>query len=106
MRVRLFLVAWLSVIFTALIIQNINPFGLDQRLEWGMKPPYHWVNVDTSKNTPGSFREVYVDSQGKVCGDLYHYASSMEVVRVYGFGYSEDRMTVDDAKKVAEKECR
>lgn len=88
------LVIW-AIIMAILIF---NPFGLAQRIEWGMQPPYHWVYTHDSVD-----ERYLVDANGKTCADLYYFDGQWSV---YGYGFEDDNISKDAMIRVAERNCR
>lgn len=81
-----------------------NPFGLEQRLLFGMRPPFRWVQVIV--NSPEYLDETYVGSNDKVCAEVYRYASLATSYTVYGYGFRETYASREAAENRARKECR
>lgn len=76
----------------------VNVFkGYDQQLEWGMKPPYHWVATNDSVDTT-----LYMGSNGKECATIYNYAGMWVV---YGYGFNDNYDLKDEAEQVAYEYC-
>ena len=85
---------WVAAMFILLF----NPFGLAQRLVWGMQPPYHWVS------THNVIDERYLTgANGKVCASLYYYEGEWTV---YGNGFNDDNTSKEALEHVAERNCR
>lgn len=87
------------VLFSFMFIQITNIFGWDQRVEWGMKPPYHWVERHDLSNASD-----LTGSNGKVCATLYRFLDTSEWV-VYGYGFNEYG-TKEELIRKAERECQ
>jgi hypothetical protein len=102
MFMRVFMTVMLILIFSFFFIITFNPFGVSQRLIWGMQPPYHWVSKPTF---PDSLDEEYVGANGVSCANLYKYGTSADY-KVYGYGFSEAYVERKSAEELAEKECQ
>lgn len=100
-----FIIVYFSI-FIAALTMAINPLGISQRIFWGMHPPYHWESEDVARNSAGSVNERYIDAKGKECASVYRFAFLNDDFKVYGFGFSQNRPTREEAEEIAEKECR
>lgn len=98
----------LSLCVVAEILMNLNPFGLGQRIMFGQRPPYHWVDAldHSMPHGPSSVNLNYVGSNGKVCAAAYKYTLVMSDFTIYGFGFNKHAATLQEAKAIAERECR
>lgn len=88
---------WIIALIVIFIL-TFNPFGISQRLFWGMQPPYHWVpthNVIDERHLTGA--------NGRICATLYEFEGQW---KVYGFGFSDDSASMEDMQYKAERNCR
>lgn len=102
---------------TALILTPLNPFGLAQRLFFGMQPPYRWVDVTGTGHGADWRQYQYVGANGRVCAFAYTaYLDETDNTwypprttpswQVFGYGFDADHVTEQEARAVAERECR
>jgi hypothetical protein len=105
-RLKIALRSLMSLLLCMVFVQWANPFGLAQRLFWGMRPPYYWVQNDVSQQSPGGVDEFYIGVNGRACANVYYFPTVMVGYTVYGYGFREEADTRPEAEALAARECR
>jgi hypothetical protein len=95
----LFPTLYLAFSCSLFAIMEFNLGGWGQRIFFGQKPPYHWV-----QNNNATEGETYYGANGKDCANVYRFQGTSYTV--YGFGFNQDFQTRQQAEAKAEKECR
>lgn len=102
-------VAWVvvwSLVIASLVVEKFNPLGYGQRIFWGQRPPYRWIQDSPTLYPLGTINERYVGSNGAECASVYHIPGIRDGYTVFGSGFQGEYETQVQAEQVAEHECR
>jgi hypothetical protein len=100
------LTVWLVALLAVHVLFSYPCGGWSERLTGGQRPPYHWRQDDTSAYISGSMSEAYVGANGEICATAYHYESSMSGWNMYGWGFSKQGVSREEAEREARRWCR